>query len=418
MPPSFSILIATKNRIPYCKNVIETILKFKASDFELVIQDNSDTLELQDYIINNISDKRLKYNYTSPPFSSIDNFNAVIGMATGEYLCLIGDDDGINPEIFKVVQWASKNNIDAITPEFNATYWWPDACSVVEHLKRDNGILYISRITGTVKCCNTSRAIKQLMKNGGQNYLYLNFPKLYHGIVKRELLERVKTATGNYVGGLSPDIYIAVALTAFVKRIIKIDYPLTIPGICVASTSADAAAKKDVGALEDAPHFRDRGTYSWAFQVPRFYCSANIWADSAVASLNDMKRFNILKKLDVMALTVWLLKRHNEYSEIILNSYFENVNASTPVKKRYHLLKLLFTHIKLGSFNLLARIAHKITTIVNRLIHLQTINNSNQVKYRNVKNIGQATEELTKYLSAQSISIDLVIKGLNDRYGE
>lgn len=416
MTPKLSILIATKNRIPYCINVIETILKFDDLDFELVVQDNSDTLELKAYVANNIYDKRLIYNYTPPPFSSIDNFNAVIAKATGEYACLIGDDDGINPEIFKVVRWASQNNIDAIVPELNAIYWWPDACNAVENMKRDNGVLNISRITGTVTCYDTGKAIKQLMQNGGQNYLNLNFPKLYHGIVKRELLGRIKIVTGNYVGGLSPDIYIAVALTAFVKRIIKIDYPLTIPGICIASTSGDAAAKRDTGKLEDAPHFRDRGAYSWARQVPKFYSSANIWADSAIASLIDMKRFSILKKFDVMALTVWLLKRHKEYSEIILSCYFENVNASTPVRQEYHLMKLLFVRIKLGSFSLLARIVHRIKKTVNRFIHFEPIKNSDPVRYTNIENIGQATAELSKYLSAQSISIDYVIKGLNDKY--
>ena len=47
--PLLSILIATKNRIPYCIQVIETILEFPDQDFELIIQDNSDSNELSDY---------------------------------------------------------------------------------------------------------------------------------------------------------------------------------------------------------------------------------------------------------------------------------------------------------------------------------------------------------------------------------
>lgn len=82
--PMLSIMIATKNRIPYCIHVIETILKFPDQDFELVIQDNSDTLELKEYC-DVITDKRFKYNYTPPPFSSIDNFNKVISLSKGQY---------------------------------------------------------------------------------------------------------------------------------------------------------------------------------------------------------------------------------------------------------------------------------------------------------------------------------------------
>ena len=51
--PLLSILIATKNRIPYCINVIERILKYPDQDFELIIQDNSDSLLLFDYAKKN-----------------------------------------------------------------------------------------------------------------------------------------------------------------------------------------------------------------------------------------------------------------------------------------------------------------------------------------------------------------------------
>ncbi|MEI6610748.1 MAG: glycosyltransferase [Deltaproteobacteria bacterium] len=221
LKPILSILIATKNRVPYCINAIETILKFEDLDFELIVQDNTDTLELFEYVQNKISDKRFKYNYTPPPFSSIDNFNAVIAMASGEYLCLIGDDDGINPEIFKLTRWTSQNNIDAIVPGLNAIYWWPTACEAIERLRTTNGLIEISSISGSIKEVNTSKEIIKLMKNGG-NYLELNMPKLYHGIVKKEFMDKIKEHTGHYVGGLSPDIYTAVALTSFIKKIIAL----------------------------------------------------------------------------------------------------------------------------------------------------------------------------------------------------
>ncbi len=45
-----SILIATRNRISYCKAAIELILSYDNQEFELVVHDNSDTLELQEYL--------------------------------------------------------------------------------------------------------------------------------------------------------------------------------------------------------------------------------------------------------------------------------------------------------------------------------------------------------------------------------
>lgn len=295
--PIFSILIATRNRATYCINAIETILGFEYKNFELIIQDNSENLKLHDYIRNRKVDNRLVYNYTPPPFSSIDNFNSVIGLAKGEYLCLIGDDDAVHPEIFNAVEWAIANKIPSITHTLKAIYRWPDACDNPQ----DNGLLTIDNISGKIKKQSSKNSIMKLMKNGGQGYLNLPFPKLYHGIVKREYMELLKEETGNYVGGLSPDIYIAIGLAQHIPEIVEIDYPLTLPGICGKSAPIDEKRTK-YDKLEDAPHFRDRGPYQWSIEVPKFYSSTNIWADSALAALRDLKLHSYVQKFNLYQL--------------------------------------------------------------------------------------------------------------------
>ena len=157
MKPILSILIATRNRIPYCINLIDSILSFDYQNFELVIQDNSDSLELSDFAKTKINDKRLIYNYTPPPFSSIDNFNAVLDLANGEYLCMIGDDDGVIFEIFELVEWAKQNNIEALFPKFTAMYRWPDACALLPQYSMFNGNLEIFNFEGEIEYCDVKK---------------------------------------------------------------------------------------------------------------------------------------------------------------------------------------------------------------------------------------------------------------------
>lgn len=411
--PLLSLLIATKNRIPFCISAIKSILGSNDTNFELIIQDNSDTKELGSYIDRNILDNRLIYNYTPPPFSSIDNFNSVISLANGEYVCLIGDDDGINPEIFKIVRWAYLNKIEAIVPELNAFYWWPDACRILKDFKEYNGFLRISKFTGSVSQFYTSSEVNKLMKNGGQNYLLFNLPKLYHGIVKKEYLNKIEAITGNFIGGLSPDIYISVALTAHIDRIIKIDYPLTIPGICSLSTSADSGSGKHSGELESAPHFRDRGVYSWSEQVPKFYSVETIWADSAIASLRDLKRFKLMSTFNIATLTVSCLKKHKEYSKVILNNYYENKNSSNRIKKAYCLILLIIKYLELKLVNILSRVVRKFTTKIFGIIKFSRTESIGQASLSNIENICQASEELSKYLSENSLSVDVIIEKLD-----
>ena len=61
------------------------------------------------------------------------------------------------------------------------------------------------------------------------DYLSFDFPKVYHGIVLKSVLDKVK-AKRALLCGLSPDIY-AMTLSFFTERFIVIDYPFTIGGI-------------------------------------------------------------------------------------------------------------------------------------------------------------------------------------------
>ena len=303
MKPLLSIIIATKNRVKYCINSIETILSFSENNFELVVQDNTDTLELKSYIESNVFDKRLVYNYTSPPFSSIDNFNAAMNLATGEYVCLIGDDDGINPEIFDVVRWANKNGIDSICPSIYASYLWPNTLE-----QYPNGRLTLNYFTSHAFNIKPIDKLLPLLKHGIVNYMNYQLPKVYHGIVKRNCFDQIYNKTGHYFGGLSPDIYSAVALSSIVKKHYIIDYPLTISGACNTSTTVDNLKGAHAGILESAPHFRDRGDYIWDENIPRFYSVQTIWAESALKAIReldikvDLKQFNLAKLICVSLL--------------------------------------------------------------------------------------------------------------------
>ena len=125
--PLISVVIPTRNRFEYVKSAIISILDINDRRIELVIQDNSDSEELKLWINDNINDVRLKYNYFDLPLSFIGNFSEGVGVSTGEYICIIGDDDGINPEIIDAVAWLKQENIDCLSVKNIVNYVWPDS---------------------------------------------------------------------------------------------------------------------------------------------------------------------------------------------------------------------------------------------------------------------------------------------------
>ena len=82
LKPLLSVVIPTRNRFYYVKSTIRSILSIDYSNIELVVQDNSDSDELRNWINDNISDGRLKYYYCNLPLSFVANFDQAVSSTT------------------------------------------------------------------------------------------------------------------------------------------------------------------------------------------------------------------------------------------------------------------------------------------------------------------------------------------------
>lgn len=330
--PLLSIAIATKNREKYCIQVIKTLLKYEYN-FELVVQDNSDSLDLKNEIKSQINDNRLVYNYTPPPFSSIDNFNAVLELCTGKYVCLIGDDDSVLENIFEVVKWADENNIDSVCPKTFVNYLWPN---------NDTGRILFPKAREYRLFTKPKENLQKLINDGIILYSKYDLPKFYHGIIKKSCFDLNKSKVGYYIGGLSPDIYSAVSLANVVTKHVVIDFPITIAGACPKSTTVDNIKGEHSGDLKNAPHFRNREHYIWSKEVPEFYSVQTIWADSAIHAFKEHNINVNLEKLNLTKMLAAAIVDNNNFKEY----FIKKTNEIVPKKIRVLNLKKLKYQVK------------------------------------------------------------------------
>jgi glycosyltransferase involved in cell wall biosynthesis len=395
-----SIVVPTKNRAMYALATLKQVLSIQHDNLQLVIQDNSEDTVLKELVADFRNDKRLKYNYTEKNISFSKNFEIAISLAEGEYICIIGDDDGINPEIIEFVTAAKSKGIAAIKPELKAIYVWPNCGIFLKNNPKDDGTLFVHHFDGEVNAFSTQAELIKLFKKGGQAYLDLNLVKLYHGIVRKTIINDIIERLGSCFGGLSPDIYSAVGLSCIQDKVLSVNYPLTISGIASKSGSADSALGKHTGSLNDAPHLKGQINYVWAEEVPRFYCVETIWADSALAAAKDLKNSILIKNFDVGSLTAYCLFSHFDFRKVIINHYIDYIQKHG--NKRFKGLILLFVDIIKGP---LKDIFKKIKSrMLKRRGEVNVI--------VGVDNISIAQEELRNYLSYNSMNIDQVIKEL------
>jgi len=310
-----SIIIPTKNRNQYCLKAIETIVQLNDERIEIVVQDNSVNSNLKEKI-SILQSNQIKYYYHGNNVSFVDNFNDALEHASGEYLCIIGDDDAILPNIMNVIELMKRLNCDAVIPSLNCTYCWPSSKPFVKNAQ--NGYLCLSYLKNVKYRVDPINGLIKLLKNGGQNYQLYDLPRLYHGIIHRSALNRIKKFTSKYFDGLSPDIYITILLCFSCKRVYRLGYPVTISGMCEKSGSSSSATGRHTGELKDAPHFIGHKNYSWDKKVPRIYSVESIWAETLLKALINCNQKQFYEKFNVKMLDSICFWKYPQFRSIIL----------------------------------------------------------------------------------------------------
>lgn len=393
--PLLSIVIPTKNRYKYALSAIENIQKISDERVELVIQDNSDDEELKFWINSQSHTTQLVYNHSNEPLSFVGNFNKAIELCSGEYICVIGDDDGVNPEIVSAVSWLIENDIDCLCLKTSTNYIWPDSeIPPSIFTKNTSGTLTLSNYRGTIYKSNPQNELIRFLDGGCINYLNYDLPKLYHGIVRRKCLDNIISRSGSYFSGLSPDISIAISLTFTVNSLYITDYPLTLPGVCgVSGSVVEGLLKKNSKLLEDAPHFRHRGDYVWSDLVPRFYSVETIWADSAISALLSMGHSDLINKFNLVRFCAFCIIQENGSNKLIFNHFIRMLKNKNILFK---IIELLW-YLAVFSFSVIIKLFQR---ILKRLLILIGI--WKPIKFEDLDNIVEASSNLSSYLNQRN----------------
>lgn len=96
MKPRFSVLLPTKDRLEYLRYAVETVRRQDFEDWELVVSDNCSDADVEGYL-RTIDDNRVRYIRAEEPLSVTDNWNRSLEASRGEYVLMLGDDDGLLP---------------------------------------------------------------------------------------------------------------------------------------------------------------------------------------------------------------------------------------------------------------------------------------------------------------------------------
>ncbi|WP_052330901.1 glycosyltransferase [Planktothrix agardhii] len=216
----FSIIIPTRQRHDTLKYSIQSVIQQSYTNFELIVMDNCSSPETHEVVVS-FSDERIKYYRSPERLAMADNWELGLSYATGEYIFILGDDDGLMPDGIKIASnFIQEYNLKVIS-WLRYFYGWPDA--IAPSVKNRLGV----NLYNFVEICNGKNKLKQFYQ-GLISYEFL--PMIYNSFVHRDIINYVISIAGKYCQSRSPDIFSGIVNSYFLDKYLYSFRALSITG--------------------------------------------------------------------------------------------------------------------------------------------------------------------------------------------
>jgi len=302
--PLLSIIIPTRNRYVTLISVVNALEKyFYDYNVEIVIQDNSDDNSIIQNYLENHHLRKVKYYYNSTKLSMVDNSELAISNSKGRYLIFIGDDDIVIPSVMKVIEAMEEYNMESVIYPI-ANYFYPDVKFHKEYgFNKSSTLSFVNNIQYEYFKLDTKIELARVEAMGG--IFIADLPRLYHGIVRRDIVQKIKITYGKYVPGPCPDMTTSAALAVILNNHFKINLPISIAGNSSLSEGGKGPTNSHVVKLEDKSWLNMNDVKDWSSKLPRIFSRETIWAQSLfhVLSLSRKPNLNYKSVYDSMIFT-------------------------------------------------------------------------------------------------------------------
>lgn len=99
----FSVLLPTRNRLHLLKHAIETVRRQDYKDWEIIVSDNCSGDDIGGYV-RSLNEPRIHYFRTKRDVPVTENWNNALNRCSGDYVVMLGDDDGLMRGYFSTVR--------------------------------------------------------------------------------------------------------------------------------------------------------------------------------------------------------------------------------------------------------------------------------------------------------------------------
>jgi glycosyltransferase involved in cell wall biosynthesis len=221
----FSIVIPTRARADTLRHCLRTVLAQTYRDIEVVVHECGDD-PATSATMSEFGDPRIRFFKTFEQVRMTENWERALRHARGDYVFVLGDDDGLLPDACanaRDILQAHPSEILSWGAPIHAHYYWPS----FGHSEFANRL---SVVCGTEITCRSKSSKAVLTQLYRFRISHFETPMIYNSFVSRKLIERARASRGHYFLGSAPDVTSGVVNLWFADRFLKCNRPLSIGG--------------------------------------------------------------------------------------------------------------------------------------------------------------------------------------------
>lgn len=216
-----SIVIPTRERPDTLFHALRTAVEQSWKNVEIIVSDNGGH-DATRTVVEGFGDPRIRYVKTDGRVSMSENFEFALSHATGDWLSVIGDDDGLLPTgLERALAALSATGLEALGSR-SVHYRWP-------YEDRPGPEMYLTVPTSRgFEVRDSRRNIEHLMRGRA---FFTESPMLYTGgLVSRRIFNAIKQKRGTFFHSQIPDVFSGFAICSTVDRYVFLREPAMVAG--------------------------------------------------------------------------------------------------------------------------------------------------------------------------------------------
>ena len=218
--PRFSVVIPTRERAETLRYTLRTCLAQDFDDYEVVVSDNHSSPATRQVVAEAASPK-VRYVRAPRPLSMSGNWELGVSQARGEYVLIVGDDDGLLGHALKELDRLVREVRMPVVRWTGAFYAWPSIA-----LPGEAHYLRIP-LNREVRLRDGHAQMAAVIR---YEACYSTLPMVSNSAVHRDVLARWRAATGTLFRNQYPDVYSAFVLAHLAGTYASADTPMTVAG--------------------------------------------------------------------------------------------------------------------------------------------------------------------------------------------